>query len=80
MAAILDAILDFSKRSRVTQCHPADSERGPFQTIEIIYQKNYIQNFQVSRKNPLSLPDYLLFLLNLLSVANVRNLPITSKS
>ena len=28
LAAILDAILDFSKCSRVTGCHTADSERG----------------------------------------------------
>ena len=30
MAVILDAILNFSKCSRVTEVHPADSERGHF--------------------------------------------------
>jgi len=29
MAAILDAILNFSKCSGVTKVHPADSENGP---------------------------------------------------
>ena len=41
MAPILDAILNFSKCSRVTEVHPADSERGHFKLPIPVEKKNY---------------------------------------
>ena len=42
MAAILDAILIFSKRTRVTNVHPADSERRRAQLYINQWRKQYI--------------------------------------
>jgi len=39
-AAILDAILNFSKCSRVTKVHPADSENRPPGLPKTIQKKN----------------------------------------
>jgi len=45
-AAILDAILNFSKCSRVTKVHSADSENGPPRLPKTI-KKNLVRHFQV---------------------------------
>ena len=41
MAAILDAILNFSKCTRVTRVHLVDSENGPPGLPKIIKKKTY---------------------------------------
>ena len=50
-AAILDAILNFSKCSRVTKVHPADSENRPPGLYKTIKKKTYTD---ISRFNPLA--------------------------
>jgi len=53
----LDAILNFSKCSRVTKVHPVDSENGPPGLPKTI-TKNLHRHFQVHWKYPCTLPHW----------------------
>ena len=46
----MDAILDFSKCSSVTQVHPADSERGHPRLLISIIKKTLYKNFRFPPK------------------------------
>jgi len=52
-AAILDAILNFSKCSRVTKVHPADSENRPPGLPKTIKKKTYTEISRFSQNMPL---------------------------
>jgi len=52
-AAILDAILNFSKCSRVTKVHPADSENTPPWPHKTTKKKTYTDISQFSENMPL---------------------------
>jgi len=52
-AAILDAILNFSKCSRVTKVHPADSENRPPGLPKTVKRKTYTDISRFSENMPL---------------------------
>jgi len=53
MVAILDAILNFSKCSRLTKVHPADFENGPPGLPKTIKKKTYTDISRFSKNMPL---------------------------